>query len=968
MKKNTIFTLILIFLLFSVRLKAQFYSTGQDPANVKWKQIKTEHFQIIFGSEFAEDAGRIANILEYYYTKAGKSLEHQPKKISVILHNQTVRSNGYVAWAPKRMELYTTPPQDILPDPWLEHLCLHELRHVVQLDKLNQGITRVLALVFGEQFTGLVAGQLPMWFYEGDAVCTETALGNYGRGRSPLFLKNIKTHLLSDEKIYTFDQMLFGSYNAYIPNQYEFGYLLTAYARTKYGNKSWSLVENHVAKNSYTLFPTPFMFSRGVKKQTGKNQKNLYCEAINYLDSVWAIENLMYETVEPKFFQNYTIKGYENYINPVYVDDKNILALKTGLSHIPQFVFVNPDEEKIIHEPGTLISDDFSYSKNFIVWAEYKPDKRWQNREFTSIKMYNMSTKKERVTVRKGRYFSPAISEDANKIVVVEVSPENEYFLTIISSFNGTVIQRIPSDNFIQRPKWSDDGKDIFVIEHTPEGKQISKYNIEDNLWEVLYNAGNNDIQRITPAKNSLFYLSDENGQNEVNIFDINNNKSHRISASRNGITDFCINPNRNILIVSEHTSQGSRLAAIPVERGSWAEVPATKIIKPVFVDKLAEQENNPVSEKSIPQNQYSVKSYSKFANVFNFHSWVPFYFDYEETQVNSALSNPDELLNNLHPGIMLLSQNKLSTAESVLSYAYKNDHHYFSTSFTYKGFYPVLKFAINYGDFNSYFAPENTYWNPELDYNAISYNFDIYVPLTFSEGSMQGGIIPRVNIDFRNTFYYNYLEDYYIKGNEFVQSELIIYYQKKRASRDLQPRVGAMLDINLFNTPFEEELFGYMSNIKLKTYLPGFFTNHGIELNLGYQVQKPDLYLFNSNLSFPRGITKFRTEKLASLYFDYVFPIAYPDWSIGPLLYIKRFKGDLFFDYAFNSFQALNESENQIYWAKYNMSSFGAELTADFHLLRMIFPFNSGIRVGYTPFTSEFFYQAIFEIDLVHF
>jgi len=382
--KNTVkASFFLLFIFFASGIKAQFYSTGQDPSSVRWKQINTEHFQIIFDEEYSQKAQEIANILEYYYLSTGLSLNHKPKKISVILHNQTVQSNGYVAWAPKRMELFTTPSQDILPDPWLEHLCVHELRHVVQLDKLNQGITKILSIAFGEQFTGLVAGQLPMWFYEGDAVCTETSLGNYGRGKSPAFIKNIKTHLLSEEKNYSFDQMLFGSYNRYIPNHYEFGYLLTAYTRTKYGANSWNLVENHVAKNSYTFLPTPLIFSRGLKKQTGKNHKALFNETINYLDSVWTIENLSQDSTNPKFIQNYTINDYENYKHPVFIKDSTILALKSGLSHIPQFVFVNSDGEKVIHEPGTLLSDDYSYSKNFIVWAEYKSDIRWQNREYT---------------------------------------------------------------------------------------------------------------------------------------------------------------------------------------------------------------------------------------------------------------------------------------------------------------------------------------------------------------------------------------------------------------------------------------------------------------------------------------------------------------------------------------------------------------------------------------------------------
>lgn len=103
-----IYIKIVIFLAFSFCYKyvnAQFYSTGQDPATAKWEQINTDNFQIIFQEGFSDKAQYVANTLEFQYSKASNSLNHKPNKVSVIIHNQTIRANGYVAWAPKRMEL-----------------------------------------------------------------------------------------------------------------------------------------------------------------------------------------------------------------------------------------------------------------------------------------------------------------------------------------------------------------------------------------------------------------------------------------------------------------------------------------------------------------------------------------------------------------------------------------------------------------------------------------------------------------------------------------------------------------------------------------------------------------------------------------------------------------------------------------------------------------------------------------------
>ena len=174
---------ILIVILFSYKIAcAQYYISGQDPASIKWEQINTENFQVIYPDYYSEKAKEVANIIQYAYEYAAYSLNHKPKKISLILHTETSVSNGMVVWAPKRMEWYTTPPQENYAQDWFEQLAIHETRHFVQVDKLNQGLTKILSILLGEQGTAAVLGlYIPPWFLEGDAVCTETLLSKSGR-------------------------------------------------------------------------------------------------------------------------------------------------------------------------------------------------------------------------------------------------------------------------------------------------------------------------------------------------------------------------------------------------------------------------------------------------------------------------------------------------------------------------------------------------------------------------------------------------------------------------------------------------------------------------------------------------------------------------------------------------------------------------------------------------------------------
>ena len=127
------------------------------------------------------------------------------KRFPVLVHSSSVLSNGYVSLAPQRMELVSTPPQDSYAQDWISQLSLHEFRHVVQLNKLNQGITRFSGYFSGEAVRGIVSSQIPPWFYEGDAVYNETELSESGRGRLPSFEMPLRT-VLSSQTFHVFIQ------------------------------------------------------------------------------------------------------------------------------------------------------------------------------------------------------------------------------------------------------------------------------------------------------------------------------------------------------------------------------------------------------------------------------------------------------------------------------------------------------------------------------------------------------------------------------------------------------------------------------------------------------------------------------------------------------------------------------------------------------------------------------------------
>ncbi|MGD0342191.1 MAG: hypothetical protein ABSA76_10875 [Bacteroidales bacterium] len=93
------YRLILYIMLLSVcqGILAQYYDTGQDPASIKWKQIKTKLFTVIYPESYGMEGVKFAKSLDDSYSKLTSLYPERKFRIPVIIHNYTTFSNGYVA-------------------------------------------------------------------------------------------------------------------------------------------------------------------------------------------------------------------------------------------------------------------------------------------------------------------------------------------------------------------------------------------------------------------------------------------------------------------------------------------------------------------------------------------------------------------------------------------------------------------------------------------------------------------------------------------------------------------------------------------------------------------------------------------------------------------------------------------------------------------------------------------------------
>jgi hypothetical protein len=949
--------LILYFILSGLVIPygyTQFYTGGEDPGYLKWNQIKSGHFKMIYPSELSSEAKRMTQLLEYYYEQNSSGLDHRPRKIPVVLHNHSVYSNGFVAPAPRRMELVTTPAPDSHSQDHFEQLALHEFRHVIQTDKLNQGITKVAGYIIGEQALGLVAGTMPFWYLEGDAVDAETLLSKSGRGRLPSFEKDIKAILFEKDHMYSYEKSYYGSFKDYVPSHYNYGYQMVAHARNKYGTDIWSKMVDYAAKNPYTLYPFYF----GLKKYAGLSKSGLYKETILTLKNHWNEQAVSRQFTDFRIINKRTTKHYTNYRFPKYLNDSIIFAEKSGIDQINQFILIDAKgNERNIHTPGFIDAVNISVSGDRIVWAEYKSNERWEKESYSVVKTYNLRTGKEKLITRKSRYFAPDLSPDAQKILVTETSLLNEYALVILNGKSGQVISRIPSpgNEYLQYPVWSADGTRIFTTSLGPEGKSIKSYEPATGMWNIIFHPVFDDITELSADKDYLLFRGTFSGIDDIYCLNIATGECFRVTSSRFGAFYPQLSTNGDKILYSNYTSQGFDIVEASFDRATWLPIDSVinhneQLYRPVdnIEEKLPLYEPETIGD-------YSEKKYHKAGNLFKIHSWTPFYFDYE---------NPDIENLQVNPGITLLSQNILSTAYTTLGYEYKDKDHYIHASFIYRGFYPAFEFSYDFGGLPFIADPPDENDKPEWVYTNMNWNFKVFLPLNLTSNKWIKGIQPSIESRFSRPYLWYDEPPGYKTGLTFLDYRLYTYNYIKMSKRDLLPKWGQVLDIEYINAPFNPEQVGSEVALKGILYVPGFLRHNTVRLSAGFLIQKTEKYILNNLVTMPRGYDAEKSEQFLKLTADYVFPILYPDWNIWHFLYIKRFKAAIFYDHGSGKNVYVHTETGDVK-KDLKFRSCGFELTSDFNFLHILFPFDAGIRFSYPLDDADPKVEMLFSIDI---
>lgn len=955
---------LLLLLLVGFHASGQYFSTGEDPASIRWRQISTLHFQLVYPEGFENNAQKLANYFEKVYQSGGNTLNHRPGKIPVLFHTSTVQSNGMVAWAPRRMELYTTPHQAIYGQDWLEQLAIHEFRHVVQIDKIHSRLPGFLRVVFGEHIGALVTGgYLPFWYLEGDAVVTETALSRFGRGRLPSFLMEHRAQVI-EKGVFSLDKAFNGSYKHFVPDHYKLGYHLVGEARTRYGSDLWEKALGRVGRKPWSLTP----FNKTIRMETGLTLVSLYRSVFDSLKVAWKEEDLKFHPMAMDTIQKQDII-YTNYTHNHVLPSGDIISLKTGYDIIPRFVKINSDgTEKVVTVPGLIFGESVGYRNNLIVWTEQIPDVRWTHSGRSRIFIFNSENNEKRTFFPEFKAFAPAISPDEQYVAVVEVNFTNDYYLSIYNAFTGALIKRFQSEdnNFFFNPVWIDENH-LAAIVLTTDGKKIARVNPFISTMEVLEDLGGSEIKHLTYQNGYLYFVSGYSGRDEVWQLSLKDKSMIKLSRARFGHA-YPV-PSDKKIIVSDYTSNGYQLVALVADSSDKLSGKMDNRVEFRLAEILATQENGIIDFRNADTIRYNSTPYKKASNLFNFHSRAPFVLD-----VNSY---------GINPGVNFISQNLLGTAETSVGYKWnsaESNGRYF-VNFDYKGWYPIVNLKAGTGKRTSEYNEIQIVKNQQgqiirqdtvrkfFSWTESDFSFGARVPLNFSRGAWSRMFQPEVSYKVTKYTHNAGTPAAFINGNMHTVAGRLYFHQiRRKAVRDVLPDFGWITDVSYRETPFGDNNAGALVAAQIRLYLPGFSRNHGTTLYAGTQQRnRGEKYAFSDVISMPRGWHPKNNNQLSAISLEYRLPLFYPEFSLGRYIYFKRIKASVFGDFAALSGDTFHDGKVVGQFSK-NISSVGVDLTSDINLLRLYAPADAGVRTIYLPGEGKFRFEFLFSIDFTSF
>ena len=232
-------------------------------------------------------------------------------------------------------------------------------------------------------------------------------------------------------------------------------------------------------------------------------------------------------------------KTFTNYRLPQFLDNQTLVARKSSLKEIAGFykIDIASGMETRITRPGISLGQALSANAGRLAWAEVTFHPRWEGKDYSVIRTYDLGSRTKRKLSFKSKLFTPALSPKGDQIVAVESTSEGEYQLVLLDAVSGVINKTIPnSDNsFLSFPKWTPDGQSIIYLAQNEKGNVIRSTSVTEGGETDISNYFEETIGRLAPDRKRVYFSASFTGTQNIFALEYNSGAINQVTSSRWG-------------------------------------------------------------------------------------------------------------------------------------------------------------------------------------------------------------------------------------------------------------------------------------------------------------------------------------------------------------------------------------------------------------------------------------------------
>ncbi len=543
----------------------QAYGQYYRPPTIKWYQLKTPHFRIIYPLGEDSTARHAGRILESQYPVTAKFTGGKLKNFPIILNDYNDLSNGFVTSIVYRMEVEVPAIKGKTMNPrtggWFENVFPHELVHALHVSVTPwPGISAIIK-PFSPDYARSINYNAQMGFHEGLAVYRETNVRPDvgGRGNYSFFKNQFYSNLDSPDP-WSMSQLLsITGDNRPFDRHYIGGYEFVNWLDSTYGKNTTRNIINFDSRWPFLGLATAMWY------QTKTLPRHLYdqfeSDKKKYektrIDSIKNIGNAKYSFLKMPF------RG-PSVRRPKWISNNKILFYGSFYNAEPGFWIYNISNGKVSRFLKTNIVDDYRYDFNpkteSILYANYRRSPFFDNDYKTDVYKVSLKTKQTRRLTTNKRVFSPVynrhiiwalqtdhqsakwvtitkngrIKDDLsvfpNNLVAIQPNPIDSSLIAVVANRNGVqgiwfvspndkqnINDNPPDIDFkdasVFDPVWSHDGQKLLFTADRGGVMNLYEYdrlqhsviqvtNSLYNAFEGSYSPGDNEIAFVSQQDN----------------------------------------------------------------------------------------------------------------------------------------------------------------------------------------------------------------------------------------------------------------------------------------------------------------------------------------------------------------------------------------------------------------------------------------------------------------------------------